>query len=297
LLAEPLDDFAQLVYVKDGSGRYLRVNARFESVMHTTAAEILGKTDEELPPLITIDGPRLHQAGPLRTDSAHLSYVVDAVEDRPDLSVWRFAVPGPSGAPAGICAVAAPITEASAAGATCERLLAIATAAAPPELELAAADDGDATAAELTALAEDRDRLAVQLASACEQIDQAHTSVEELTRNLEGRQLEVDELWATLDRERAASASTRDELAAAREQVDAAISERDEARTAVTAAHDQLASAAAEIDALRGQLAAARAPRAPAPPATPSPRPAAPNAPWRRGWPLRPNGRSRSGRS
>lgn len=272
LLAEPLDELPQLVYVKDGSGRYLRVNARFESVMATSAAELLGRTDEELPPLVTIDGPRLSEGGPLRADSAHLSYVVDAVADRPDLSVWRFALPGPGGAPAGTCAVAAPVAEASAAGAACERLLAVATAAAPVELEVAPEEDGDDGSAELDTLVEERDRLAKErdrlaeerdrlaegLASVSREADQARAKVEHLARNLEDRQLEVDELWTALDRERGASAAIRDELASTQDQLRAAQHHLAAAQQGKSSA-DQLGTAARHnLGAARQELAAAR---------------------------------------
>ena len=119
LLAEPLDELALLVYVKDPQGRYLHVNARFLSVMQTTAERVLGKTDEELPPLETIDGPRLQNGGPARSESAQLAYHVEAVGTRPELSVWRFALPGPGGELAGTCGMAAPGDEATAAVAEC----------------------------------------------------------------------------------------------------------------------------------------------------------------------------------
>ncbi|MHB8692385.1 MAG: PAS domain-containing protein [Solirubrobacteraceae bacterium] len=126
LLSAALDDSPALIYIKDHSGRYVRVNRRLTECLETDAGRLLGRTDEELSPAETIDGPRLQQASSSGKEPLQLEYVVEAFAQRPAIAVLRFAVLDDHGNPIGSCGVAAPVDDAALARSECTRLLALA---------------------------------------------------------------------------------------------------------------------------------------------------------------------------
>ena len=122
-----LHDAAQespaMVWVKDLDGRYLYANPRFLSDLETSEDALLGKTDADLPPVETVDGPRLAYAQDGLQEPLQLEYTVPMFEGRPALAVLRFAMRDTSGQPIGTCGVAAPTSEAQLARGEAVRLM------------------------------------------------------------------------------------------------------------------------------------------------------------------------------
>ena len=123
LLTEPLDDSPAAVWLKDLEGRYLRVNQPHTALLGTPAERLLGRTDAELAPRETVDGPRLREGGGLGTEPLQLEYSVPPFEHRPWLAALRFAVHDRAGRPIAVCGVAAPLEHAAMARAEASRLI------------------------------------------------------------------------------------------------------------------------------------------------------------------------------
>jgi PAS domain-containing protein len=120
---EAADESAAMVWVKDLDGRYLYANARFEDVLETSCERLRGKTDAELPPVETVDGPRLNYARDGLEEPLQLEYSVPAYEGRPPMAAFRFPLRDADGHPIGTCGVAAPSTEAQVASDEAVRLM------------------------------------------------------------------------------------------------------------------------------------------------------------------------------
>ena len=125
LLDGALDESAAIVWLKDLDGRYVRVNSRFTTFLGTTEEKLLGRTDAELPPAETVDGPRLQEREGDIEEPLQLEYVVGPYQGRDALVVLRFPVGDAKGVPTLVCGVAAPSSEANVARSEAARLLRI----------------------------------------------------------------------------------------------------------------------------------------------------------------------------
>lgn len=126
LLDAALDESPALVWLKDLDGRYLRANARFTALLGTSEERLLGRTDAELPPSETVDGPRVQDRGDNAPEEPlQLEYVVGPFQGRTALVVLRFPVGDGKGMPTLVCGVAAPSSEAQVARDEAARLLRI----------------------------------------------------------------------------------------------------------------------------------------------------------------------------
>jgi len=125
LLDGALDESPAIVWLKDLDGRYVRVNSRFTTFLATTEEKLLGRTDAELPPAETVDGPRLQEREGEVEEPLQLEYFVGPYQGRDALVVLRFPVGDAKGVPTLVCGVAAPSAEANVARSEAARLLRI----------------------------------------------------------------------------------------------------------------------------------------------------------------------------
>ena len=125
LLDGALDESPALVWLKDLEGRYVRANARFTSLLGTSEDRLIGRTDAELPPTETVDGPRVHERGDDDDveEPLQLEYVVGPFQGRDALVALRFPVGDRQGVPTLVCGVAAPSSQADVARSEAARLL------------------------------------------------------------------------------------------------------------------------------------------------------------------------------
>lgn len=222
LLDGALDESPALVWLKDLEGRYVRANPRLTSFLSTTEERLLGRTDAELPPGETVDGPRAHERGDDDVEEpVQLEYVVGPYQGREALVVLRFPVGDAEAVPTLVCGVAAPWSEAQVARDEAARLL---------RIERWSRLDADNIQAELLAewgvLPDARGRSAAALtvsggagpglvdrerdaavaearaerATAIAERDAALGTNERLTRELEAAEARVEELERTLMR-------------------------------------------------------------------------------------------------
>ena len=112
---DSLEDSPAIVWVKDLDGRYLYVNRRYRRELDTTEDRLRGRSDAELPPRDTVDGPRQRYADDGLEEPLELEYMVPPFEGRPPLVAVRFVLRDADGEPVGICGVAAPVEEAHVA--------------------------------------------------------------------------------------------------------------------------------------------------------------------------------------
>ena len=115
LLDGAFDESPAIVWLKDLEGRYVRANSRFTTFLGTTEERLLGRTDAELPPAETVDGPRLQERDEEIEEPLRLEYVVGPYQGRDALVVLRFPVGDAKGVPTLVCGVAAPSSEANVA--------------------------------------------------------------------------------------------------------------------------------------------------------------------------------------
>jgi PAS domain-containing protein len=125
ILREPLDDSPAIVWLKDLDGRHMRVNQHFVTFLRNPEDEIRGRTDAELPPAGTVDGPRLEDPEIAMPEPIEFEYTVPAYKERPPLAVVRFSIHARDGESVGVCGVAAPLAKADVARAEAERLIRI----------------------------------------------------------------------------------------------------------------------------------------------------------------------------
>ena len=123
LLDGALDESPALVWLKDLEGRYVRVNSRFTTVLRTSEERLLGRTEAELPPAETVDGPRAQERDEGVEEPLQLEYMVGPFEGRNPFVVLRFPVGDRQGVPTLVCGVAAPSSEAHVARSEAARLL------------------------------------------------------------------------------------------------------------------------------------------------------------------------------
>jgi PAS domain-containing protein len=125
LLDGALDESPALVWLKDLDGRYVRANARFTALLGTSEDRLIGRTDAELPPTETVDGPRVHERGDDDDveEPLQLEYVVGPYQGRDALVALRFPVGDRQGVPTLVCGVAAPSSQADVARSEAARLL------------------------------------------------------------------------------------------------------------------------------------------------------------------------------
>jgi PAS domain-containing protein len=122
-LRDAAEESPAIVWVKDLEGRYLYANPRFLRDLETSEETLLGKTDADVRPGETVDGPRLAYAEDGLQEPLQLEYTVPMFEGRPALSALRFALRDKTGQPIGTCGVAAPISEAQVAREEAVRLM------------------------------------------------------------------------------------------------------------------------------------------------------------------------------
>ena len=125
LLDGALDESPAIVWLKDLEGRYVRANSRFTTFLETSEERLLGRTDAELPPAETVDGPRLQERDGEVEEPLQLEYFVGPYQGRDALVVLRFPVGDAKGVPTLVCGVAAPSSEANVARSEAARLLRI----------------------------------------------------------------------------------------------------------------------------------------------------------------------------
>jgi PAS domain-containing protein len=123
LLDGALDESPALVWLKDLEGRYVRVNSRFRTLFGTSEERLLGRTDAELPPAETVDGPRAQDREEGVEEPLQLEYMVMPFQGRDAFVVLRFPVGDRQGVPTLVCGVAAPSSEAHVARGEAARLL------------------------------------------------------------------------------------------------------------------------------------------------------------------------------
>lgn len=110
-----------LIWIKDLEGRYIHVNGQYADVVGVEDREIRGLTDADLSTAHLIETDRA--AGDVVVDGRPRQYTIEARDQRPPWSVWRFAIHDSTGHPAAVCGVAAPLSDAAVAQRECVRLL------------------------------------------------------------------------------------------------------------------------------------------------------------------------------
>ena len=123
LLSEPLDDSPAIVWLKDLAGRYIRVNRRYTAHLGISEDRFRGRTDAELAPRESIDGPRLQERPEGATEPLQLEYTAAPFEGRPGLAVLRFPVRDRAGQPVAVCSVASLLEQGHVAQSEAARLM------------------------------------------------------------------------------------------------------------------------------------------------------------------------------
>lgn len=122
-LRDAAEESPAIVWVKDLEGRYVYANPRYARDFDTSEERLRGNTDAELPETETVDGPRLRYGEDRLKEPLQLEYTVPAVDDRPALAAFRFALRDETGRPIATCGVAAPVAEAEVARDEAVRLM------------------------------------------------------------------------------------------------------------------------------------------------------------------------------
>jgi PAS domain-containing protein len=122
-LRDAADESPALVWVKDLEGRYLYANPRYVKELETSEERLHGNTDADLPETETVDGPRLRYAEDGLEEPLQLEYTVPAIDHRPAIAAFRFALRDDSGQPIATCGVAAPMSDAQVARDEAVRLM------------------------------------------------------------------------------------------------------------------------------------------------------------------------------
>jgi PAS domain-containing protein len=125
LLDGALDESPALAWLKDMDGRYVRANPRFTGYLGTSEDRLLGRTEAELDPAETVDGPRMQDRAEDVEEPLQLEYFVGAYQGREALVALRFPVADAKGVPTLVCGVAAPSGDADLARSEAARLLRI----------------------------------------------------------------------------------------------------------------------------------------------------------------------------
>lgn len=107
-----LEECQAIAWVKDLAGRHLYVNRRCLEALGSSEDRLLGRTDGELAPHETVDGPRRSLAQDGLDEPEELEYTVPAHGARPALAAVRFAIRDAQGSAVAICGVAGPLESA-----------------------------------------------------------------------------------------------------------------------------------------------------------------------------------------
>jgi uncharacterized protein (DUF3084 family) len=280
-LGATLERTAVIASLKDAEGRYRRVSQGYCEQFATTAEQVIGHTDDELAPGETIDGPRIAEGAAVAAEPAQFEYIVGAYNNRPALTVLRFPVLDASGQRVGLCAVAAPSTDARLARDECVRLMRLERwsrldpAAVRAEMcaewgvavaEPAPVGSGSARRAEepvsLSVVSESRARAVAPSRTGSDAVasppaDPDPAILAERDRALAERDAVAAERDA-LAAERDAATAQRDAVVA---ELDAATAQRDAVAAELDAATAQRDAVAAELDAATAQRDAVAAER------------------------------------
>jgi PAS domain-containing protein len=111
-LSGSLEESPALAWLKDAEGRHVYVNRAFTEALRVSEDQVLGRTDEELQPAETVDGPRRSITGDGVAEPDELEYTVPAFAERPAFAAVRFAVRDDDGNRHGVCGLAAPLERA-----------------------------------------------------------------------------------------------------------------------------------------------------------------------------------------
>jgi len=122
-LRDAADESPALVWVKDLEGRYLYANPRYLDELGTSEERLHGNTDADLEEAETVDGPRLRYVEDGLEEPLQLEYTVPAIDHRPAIAAFRFALRDDSGQPIATCGVAASVTDAQVAREEAVRLM------------------------------------------------------------------------------------------------------------------------------------------------------------------------------
>ena len=122
-LRDAADDSPAIVWVKDLQGRYLYANPRYAEELGISEERLHGNTDADLLETETVDGPRLRDGEDGTEEPLQLQYTVPAVEGRPALAAFRFALRDNTGRPIGTCGVASRVADAHVARDEAVRLM------------------------------------------------------------------------------------------------------------------------------------------------------------------------------
>jgi PAS domain-containing protein len=126
LLHDPsIEDSPAVVWIKDLSGHYLRINRRYTERLGIDAASIDGRSDAELSPAHVVAEPHLLGGQSGGGEPLALEYTVDAAAGRGALTVLRFPIHDLDGVAVAVCGVAAAAADATTARSEAERLLRI----------------------------------------------------------------------------------------------------------------------------------------------------------------------------
>jgi PAS fold len=275
LLGEPsLDASPAIVWIKDLSGRYLRINQRYAERLGIDDASIRGKSDAELAPAHVVAEPRLSGHQGSGGEPAQIEYTVEASAGRDALTVLRFPIHDRDGAAVAVCGVASALATAGTARSEAERLLRIerwaglSVAAIRAEVleewQLAEVQAEPPAAAEAPTtpapLAEARPTPDPERTVAAQPTPPAVLAeLERLRGELQAAYSAIAQLEARLGEERAAKTDIETILAAESDRR----AELDERLAAVTSRADELASGAvserSQIAEVEAALAAERA--------------------------------------
>lgn len=125
LLREALEHSSAIAWMKDLDGRYTYVNAAWTEALGSAEDAVVGLTDEQLPPLETVDGPRVKLGQESSPKPHQLEYTVPAYEGRGGFAALRFVVLDGEGQSAAVCGVASPIEQGQLAREEASRLMRI----------------------------------------------------------------------------------------------------------------------------------------------------------------------------
>lgn len=111
-LQQVLDNSTAVMYVKDGEGRYVLINRRFEELFHITREKIKGKTDYDVFPRDTADEFRSNDRKVLESGSEVEFEEVVPHDDGPHTYIsLKFPLYNSARRPMAVCGISTDITE------------------------------------------------------------------------------------------------------------------------------------------------------------------------------------------
>ncbi len=257
VLAEDLDASPAVVFVKDLEGRYLRINAMHGTMIGGGEAQLLGHTDHELEPRVTVDGPRLAERTESGEEPSQLEYIVPAFQQRPALTVLRFVLHDPQGAPVAVCGVASPLDQSHVARAEAERLLTLERVAhlEPGEARVELMLEWELTPVLVGASPESPREGSVELEHGRDASEswraEGHEQGEHARAQLEHARAEADQARVEVDQAREVSQRAQVEVDVIRAESQQAQAEGREARAQADHLHSELELVRTEIEHVR----------------------------------------------